>query len=249
MKRILCTLLIFVFAQNVIGQGINFQGVARSANGIILASQNISLKLSIISGSNNNTPDYIETRSVATNAQGIFSIVVGDTGAISRIGSFSNISWKTSNKFLKVEMDPNNGTNFISMGTTPLQFVPFSYYSNGVDAANVAGILPVKSGGTGVASISDLKIALVLDKVNNTADLDKPISTLNQTALDAKLNKVDTASLSNRINKIKTSIININDTLGNFGIGDSALFANIASDSTGNANTAIGRNSLRNNTT
>jgi hypothetical protein len=199
MKRILFTLFIFVFAQNVFGQGINFQGVARSANGTILANQRISLKLSIITGSNTSTPDYIETRSVATNAQGIFSIVVGDTGTISTIGTYASISWKTSNKFLKVEMDPNNGTNFISMGTTPLQYVPFSYYSNGVDAANVAGVLPVKSGGTGVASISDLKSALVLDKVNNTADIDKPISLLTQTALNTKLNKADTTGLSNRI--------------------------------------------------
>ena len=205
MKKILFTLLIFVFAQNVFGQGINFQGVARSANGTILANQKISLKLSIITGSNTSTPDYIEIRSVATNAQGIFSVVVGDTGTIVTIGVYSNISWKTNNKFLKVEMDPNNGINFISMGTTPLQYVPFSYYSNGVDAENVAGVLPVKSGGTGVATISDLKISLVLDKVNNTADLDKPISALTQTAIDAKLNKSDTVNLSNRIDIVNSS--------------------------------------------
>ena len=194
MKRILCILLIFGFAQNAFGQGINFQGVARSANGVILASQKISLKLSIITGTATTSPDYVETRSVSTNAQGIFSIVVGDTGAISTIGTYASISWKTSTKFLKVEMDPNNGTSFISMGTTPLQYVPFSYYSNGVDAANVAGVLPVKSGGTGVATISDLKVALVLDKVNNTSDLDKPISTLTQTALGTKLSTTGNAA-------------------------------------------------------
>ena len=80
MKNILFTLLIFVFAQNAFGQGINFQGVARSANGTILASQKISLKLSIITGSITSTPDYIETRSVATNTKGVFSFLVGDTG-------------------------------------------------------------------------------------------------------------------------------------------------------------------------
>jgi hypothetical protein len=160
MKRILFTLLIFVFAQNVIGQGINFQGVARSANGTILASQKISLKLSIITGVSTNTPDYIETRSVETNTQGIFSIVVGDIGALTTIGAYANINWKNNIKFLKVEMDPNNGTNFISMGTTQLQYVPFSYYSNGVDAANISGVLPVKSGGTGFTSLSDLKAAI-----------------------------------------------------------------------------------------
>jgi len=181
-------------------QGINFQGVARSANGTILSSQKISLKLSILNGSSTGTAEYVETRTVSTNAQGIFSVVIGDTGTTSNIGSYANVNWKLSSKFLKVEMDPTGGSNFISMGTTTLQYVPFSYYSNGVDAANVSGVLPIKSGGTGVANISEMKVALALDKVNNTADLDKPISTLTQTALDTKLNKADTTSLSNRIN-------------------------------------------------
>ena len=260
MKKILLTLLIFVFTQNAFGQGINFQGVARSANGTILANQKISLKLSIITGSNISTPDYIETRSVATNTQGIFSIVVGDTGAISTIGTYASISWKTSSKFLKVEMDPNNGINFISMGTTPLQYVPFSYYSNGVDAANVAGVLPIKSGGTGVTSLSDLKVALVLDKVNNTADLDKPISTLTQAALGTKLNKADTSSLSSRldgINSILTEDSRYNIKLGknittnvpagywNIGIGGSNLYNN----TTGDRNIAIGAYALASNET
>ena len=196
MKRISKCILLLIFSiltTSAISQGINFQGVARSANGTILASQKISLKLSIITGTATTSPDYVETRSVSTNAQGIFSIVIGDTGAISTIGTYASISWKTSSKFLKVEMDPNNGTGFISMGTTPLQYVPFSYYSNGVDAANIAGVLPVKSGGTGVTIISDLKIAMTLDNVNNTTDLTKPISTLTQSALDLKLNKADTS--------------------------------------------------------
>ena len=190
--KIFFTLLIFIFAQNVIGQGINFQGVARSANGTILASQKISLKLSIITGSNTSAPDYMETRSVETNTQGIFSIVVGDVGAITTIGAYANINWKNNIKFLKVEMDPNNGTNFISMGTTQLQYVPFSYYANGVDAANVAGVLPVKSGGTGVASLDELKANLKIS-TTDTSFLSNRI--------DSKLSKSDTISLSNRIDK------------------------------------------------
>jgi len=260
MKKILFTLLIFVFVQNVIGQGINFQGVARSANGTILASQKISLKLSIITGSSSSTPEYVETRSVTTNAQGIFSIVVGDTGSISTIGTFESISWKINSKFLKVEMDPNNGTNFISMGTTQLQYVPFSYYSNGVDAANIAGVLPVKSGGTGVVSISDLKAVLILDKVNNTADSDKPISTLAQTAIDTKLNKKDTINLSNRIDAIiKTKEIILKDIVingVNAGIGGgksntNTLFGygSLQKNTTGQDNTAIGSYALSENIT
>jgi hypothetical protein len=195
-------IFVFILSFIIIGanaQGINFQGVARSANGTILATSNISLRLSVLSKSVDATPEYVETKKVVTNAQGIFSIVIGD-GATATVGSFKSINWADVPKFLKVEMDPSGGSNFISMGTTSLQYVPFSYYSNGVDAVNVNGVLPIKSGGTGVGSISDLKVSLGLDKLNNTADIDKPISALTQTALDTKLNKADTITLSNRIN-------------------------------------------------
>ena len=120
MRKILITLLIFVFAQNVIGQGINFQGVARSANGTIIASSNIRLRLSIISKNVDATPEYIETKTVVTNAQGIFSVVVGDATNATVVGGFKNINWSDGPKFLKVEMDPAGGANFINMGATQL---------------------------------------------------------------------------------------------------------------------------------
>lgn len=147
-------------------QGINFQGVARSSNGTIIASANIGLRLSIISKIIDGTPEYVETKTVMTNSQGIFSIVVGDASNTTVIGNFKTISWADAPKFLKVEMDPTGGVNYINMGTTQLQYVPFSYYSLGVAATNVSGILPVDKGGTGVNSLPKLKAALNLDSVS-----------------------------------------------------------------------------------
>lgn len=156
MKRISKCILLLIFSivtTSVFSQGINFQGVARSANGTIIASSNISLRLSIISKNVDATPEYIETKTVATNAQGIFSVVVGDATNAVVTGNFKNITWKDGIKFLKVEMDPAAGSNYINMGTTQLQFVPFSFYSLGVDATNITGILSVSNGGTGVTSL------------------------------------------------------------------------------------------------
>ncbi len=98
--------------------GLNFQGVARNTNNVILASQPISLRLSIIRTSVNGITEYSETRKVTTNAQGLFAVVIGDTGAISSLGNFSNIDWKLGPKFLKIEMDVSAGNNFILLGTT-----------------------------------------------------------------------------------------------------------------------------------
>jgi hypothetical protein len=173
--------------------GLNFQGVARTSNNVILASQAITIKLSILQGSATGTADYTETRRVTTNAQGLFTAVIGDTGAISTLGNFTTINWKLTPKFLKIEMDAAAGTNFITMGTTQFQYVAYAQFAKSVDAENIVGIVPVTLGGTGVSTIAGLKTALVLNNVNNTTDLTKPISTLTQTALDLKLNATDTS--------------------------------------------------------
>jgi hypothetical protein len=175
--------------------GLNFQGVARTTNNVILASQAITIKLSILQGSATGTADYTETRKVMTNAQGLFTAVIGDTGAISTLGNFTTINWKISPKFLKIEMDATAGTNFITMGTTQFQYVAYAQFAKSVDAENIVGIVPVTLGGTGVNSLTGLKTALTLNNVNNTTDLTKPISTLAQTALDLKANASDVTTL------------------------------------------------------
>lgn len=196
MKKILSTIILVAIVVSSYSQGINFQGVARSANGTIIAGSNVSLRLSIISKNADALPEYVETKTVLTNAQGIFSIVVGDASNTAVVGSFKNIVWSEGPKFLKVEMDPAGGTNYLNMGSTQLQNVPFAYYSYGVNAANVNGILPIASGGTGVSSLNTFKSNLGIDLINNTSDLDKPISNSTKKALDLKFNIADTINFT-----------------------------------------------------
>jgi len=235
-------LLTIVMIKTNAQTGLNFQGVARTTNNVILASQAVTIKLSILQGSATGTLEYTETRRVITNAQGLFTAVIGDTGAISTLGNFTTINWKLSPKFLKIEMDPTAGTNFITMGTTQFQYVAYAQFAKSVDAENIVGIVPVTLGGTGVASLTGLKSALTLNNVNNTSDADKIISTKTQAALDLinvtatdttryfkrinakadtvdlisglalKLGKADTSTLSNRIN-LKANITDLTSGL------------------------------------
>ena len=186
---LLCIVIIKAQAQT----GLNFQGVARTTNNIILASQPISLRLSILQGSSTGVAEYVETRRVTTNAQGLFIAVIGDTGAISTLGNFSTINWKNTPKFLKIEMDIAAGSNFITIGTTQFQYVAYAQFANSVDAENITGVVPVARGGTGANSLSTFKTTMALDKVNNTADTEKPVSAKTQTALDLKLNAEDSS--------------------------------------------------------
>ena len=171
--------------------GLNFQGVARTSNNVILASQQISLRLSILQGTAVGSAEYSEIRRVTTNAQGLFTAVIGDTGAVSSVGNFSSINWRSTPKFLKIEMDPTAGTNFITMGTTQFQTVAYAMFATSVDAENISGVVPVARGGTGASSLASLKSVLQLDKINNTSDTAKPISSATQTALNLKANTSD----------------------------------------------------------
>lgn len=193
-KLLICFIFFTFIKINSYSQtGLNFQGVARSSNNVIIASQQISLRLSILQGSATGNVEYTETRKVTTNAQGLFAVVIGDADATNTLGNFTTINWKNTPKYLKIEMDASAGNNYTTIGTTQFQYVAYAQFASSVDAENIIGVVPVAKGGTGVSTSSALKTSLFLDKINNTSDVDKPISAKTQTALDLKLNAADTS--------------------------------------------------------
>ena len=203
-KTILSLYLLSLYFTNLnaqINKGINFQGVARNSNGIILANKIIGLRLSIKNDSLNGVIEYQEIKSITTNAIGLFSVVVGskqDRNIIS-IGNFENINWSNTEKYLQVEVDVTGELYFSSIGIQKINYVPYAFYADKVDAVNINGIIGVKKGGTGFDNIKDFKIMAAIDKVNNTPDSLKPSSLYTIIALNEKLKKSDTAWLSNRI--------------------------------------------------
>jgi len=229
-KTILSLFLLSLYLTNLnaqINKGINFQGVARNSNGIILANKIIALRLSIKNDSINGVIEYQEIKSITTNAIGLFSVVVGskqDRNIIS-IGNFENINWSNTEKYLQVEVDVTGELYFSSIGIQKINYVPYAFYADKVDAVNINGIIGVKKGGTGFDNIKDFKIMAAIDKVNNTPDSLKPSSLYTIIALNEKLKKSDTAWLSNRIdsklNKTDTNHLsnrinqklNISDTI------------------------------------
>jgi C1q domain-containing protein len=109
---------------------INYQGAARDGAGAPIANQQIRVRLKVHDGTSNGTVQYSEVRKPTTNANGLFNIVIGSTGALSTTGSFAAITWENGNKYLQVEMDPTGGTSYANMGTQQLVSVPYAQYSN-----------------------------------------------------------------------------------------------------------------------
>ncbi|EDM34871.1 hypothetical protein PBAL39_00025 [Pedobacter sp. BAL39] len=118
---------------------INYQGVARKADGNPVTEQPIAIKLTIHDGSATGNSVYSETRKTTTNKFGLFSLVIGSSGALSQSGAMSTINWSTGNKFLQVEIDPAGGASFIDMGTSQLQSVPYAIYASSATPGGAAG--------------------------------------------------------------------------------------------------------------
>jgi hypothetical protein len=110
-------------------QQFNYQGAARNANGTPLANKNISIRISILDASATGTAQYSEVRNVITNALGLYAIAIGSAGATSVTGTIGAVTWASGLKFVKVEIDPDNGSNFNLAGTAQLLSVPYALYA------------------------------------------------------------------------------------------------------------------------
>src|SRR5580704_9810910 len=84
-------------------EGMNYQAVARDANGAVLQHHHISLRLTVHDGSSTGSIAYQETDTTTTNQFGLFSIVIGNGEVVQ--GTFSGINWGSGGKYLEVEYD------------------------------------------------------------------------------------------------------------------------------------------------
>jgi len=109
-------------------QGFNYQAVARNSTGGLLVSQNINVRISIISGIPTGTIQWQETHSSTTNQFGLFTLIIGQGTSTGQgtASTFASIDWANSNHYLKVEVDYSGGINFIDMGTSQLLTVPYA---------------------------------------------------------------------------------------------------------------------------
>jgi hypothetical protein len=102
-------------------QGLNYQAVARNAQGQPLVNQILQTKFSILQDSATGATLYAETHTAITNVFGLYSLIIGQGTVI--LGDFPTIKWFNGRKFLKVEI--NNSW----VGTMPFWSVPYVLYA------------------------------------------------------------------------------------------------------------------------
>lgn len=126
---------ILTFAKAQTPQAFNYSAVARNASGIPIATTTIGIQISILKSSSLGSIVYSENHFINTDDFGLFNLIVG--GGSVQSGAMTAIDWSNDNYYLKVGMDANGGTNFLTMGTTQLLSVPYALHA--VTADSIVG--------------------------------------------------------------------------------------------------------------
>jgi hypothetical protein len=168
-KNLLLTFAATVVTMAAVAQtdGFSYQAVVRNAQGELISSKNVQLRLTLTAA--DGTLLYQETQTAKTNDYGVLSVTVGAGKAVQN--TFSNVDWTKGDIAMKVEIDANGGTNYTDLGITKLQAVPYAYFAanspggNGVQVAGQKGQTLIYDGNAWVASDE-----LAVKKLDVTAD-------------------------------------------------------------------------------
>ena len=113
------------------GTGMNYQGVARDANGAILGNQELTIEVGIINLDHNNVLIWEETHRVTTSASGLFALKIGTDPEVRTAGeakAFSHIEWGTGEHALSVKLAVGEG-EMVDLGLSPILSVPYAAHA------------------------------------------------------------------------------------------------------------------------
>jgi uncharacterized protein (TIGR02145 family) len=133
MKKLFTLLTTLLITINVFSQApekISYQAVMRNAEGDLIQSSDVGIKITILKGSTDGTAVYSETHTVTTNTNGLVTLEIG-TGETS--DNFSIIDWGADLYFLKTETDPDGGINYTITGVSQILSVPYALYAKSAE--------------------------------------------------------------------------------------------------------------------
>lgn len=181
-----------------------------------LANTNICLRFTFLDDT--KIIEYQEVIKVQTDEFGMVNTFIGkEIQTDGYAASFDAIMWNTIDKTLVVELDTSGlCSNYEEISNQAFASTPFAY--NAVQAANVTGIVDIANGGTAARTLDEARINLGVAHVDNTSDIDKPISKATHSGLDTKLNKV--------LNFPEVLVTTIHNTLAIKGLQESTATQN-----------------------
>ena len=129
-------LLMGVLTNAQTNEGFNFKGLVAD-NGNPVANQMIDVKISIYQAS---TLKWREVHNnVQTDANGIFSVVMGEGTRISGVSNFSDINWHAGNMKYRVEVDTGSGYTTL-VNNEKFKRVPYAKLAESIGQLNKLGV-------------------------------------------------------------------------------------------------------------
>ncbi|MDI1304293.1 MAG: hypothetical protein PSX42_05530, partial [bacterium] len=132
--------------------------------------------------------EYQEVIQTKTDQYGMVNLIIGTGSQTDGYAtSFETILWDSMKKSLVVGISTNgNCSSFTEISNQPFTYVPFAYSS--INATNVVGVVSIENGGTNATTLLDARKNLAIENIDNTSDLNKPLSLAELNALSLKEN-------------------------------------------------------------
>lgn len=132
MKRLLLSFIIILFPIALVAQApqkVSYQGMVLKNGNIPVSNGNVDIRLSVLQGSQTGDVVYCETHRTTTNANGLFSVLLG-TGHVESANDFSTIEWGRGPFYLKSEIAPDGDRSYTIFSSNQLVSVPYALYAN-----------------------------------------------------------------------------------------------------------------------
>ena len=110
-------------------QKMSYQAVVRNANNELVVNQQVQIRMSIIQHSINGPVVFMENHTATTNFNGLVTVEIGAGQSILAL-TLNQLDWANDDFFIKMEVDPTGGNQFLLVGVQQLLTVPYAFHSN-----------------------------------------------------------------------------------------------------------------------
>jgi len=197
-------------------------------------NKEVWVKFGIYAGT---TLQFEELHKTKTDGYGLINLEIGAGENTVAAGTFASIKWSSTLMKLVTQVSFNQGAKYTEVSNRGLNYLPYAHFSE--EAGRLTGILTVTSGGTGATSAPAARANLGLGNVDNTADVDKPVSGLVLAELTSKesiLNKsnsiISDSASSLKYPSVKAVKAYVDNRTANANVANQANSANLAAKAT-----------------
>lgn len=197
-------------------------------------NKEVWVKFGIYAGT---TLQFEELHKTKTDGYGLINLEIGAGENTVAAGTFGSINWGISLMKLMTQVSFNQGAKYTEVSNRGLNYLPYAHFSE--EAGRLSRTLLLTSGGTGATSAPAARANLGLGNVDNTADVDKPVSGLVLAELNNKesLFNKSTSILADSASSIKYPTVKaikqyLDDRLPKETVSSQANSANLAAKAT-----------------